>query len=51
MTLTDISGHEFLSLEAKSHKFSIPLDKYPSGTYFVTLDSPNSSATSKLIIE
>lgn len=49
--MTDASGRDLLSLEVKSHIFSIPLGKYPSGTYFVTLNTPNGSATSKLIIE
>ena len=51
ITMTDASGRDLLSLEVKSHIFSIPLGKYPSGTYLVTLNTPNGSATSKLIIE
>ena len=30
---------------------SIPLDRYPSGTYFVTLSSPDASTTLRLVID
>lgn len=51
ITLTDASGRTLHTLQVKSHTHSIPLDQHPSGTYFVTLDSPDGKATCKLIKE
>lgn len=51
ITLTDASGRTLHTLQVKSHTRSIPLDQHPSGTYFVTLDSPDGKATCKLIKE
>ncbi len=50
MTLTDVSGRELLTLKVQQQQFSIPLDKYPAGTYFTTLYSPQGSSIQKLTI-
>ncbi len=51
ISLTDAAGRELLTLPVTSQKFSIPLAKYPSGTYFLTLRTPSARSTQRLVIE
>ena len=51
ITLSDASGRELLTSKVQKTQFSISLDKYPVGTYFVTLYSPQGSSTQKLTID
>ena len=48
--MTDASGRELLTLKVHQPQFTIPLDKYPAGTYFVTLYSPQGTSIQKLTI-
>ena len=50
ITMTDASGRELLTLKVHQPQFTIPLDKYPAGTYFVTLYSPQGTSIQKLTI-
>lgn len=52
LTLRDASGHEVLSRSLPRHSFSLSLSlaSLPAGTYFVTLTTPSTSATQKLIL-
>lgn len=50
-TLANASGQELLSLKVNQPTISVPLDKYPAGTYFVTIHSPQGSSTQKLTIQ
>ena len=51
ISLTDAAGRELLTLPVTSQKLSIPLAKYPAGTYFLTLRTPSSRSTQRLVIE
>ena len=50
ITMTDASGRELLTLKVHQPQFTIPLDKYPAGTYFVTLYSQQGTSIQKLTI-
>ena len=51
IVLSDAAGRELLTLPVTSRKTTIPLDKYPSGTYFLTLRTPSASSTQRLVLE
>jgi len=55
LTLTDAAGREVLRQELSivNSQFSIPIDlsHLPAGAYFVTLSTPTSSATQRLVVK
>ncbi len=50
LTFADASGRRLLTIPVTESKLVIPLKKYSSGTYFVTISSPQGSHTKKLVI-
>ena len=53
LTLTDAAGHEVLrkSLPAGTDSVDLDLSHLPAGAYFVTLSTPASSATQRLVVK
>ncbi|MBQ9864949.1 MAG: T9SS type A sorting domain-containing protein [Bacteroidales bacterium] len=53
LTLTDATGRELMRRELEPHTTGLRLDlsALPSGTYFVTLATPQGSSTQKLILK
>ena len=51
ITLTDAAGRELLTLKVQQPKTTIPLGQYPAGTYFLTLRTPDTTSTQRLVIE
>jgi len=52
LTLRDAAGHEVLrkSLPAGTDSVDLDLSRLPAGAYFVTLSTPTSSATQRLVV-
>ena len=51
LTLSDAAGRRLLTQPVEAATFSLPLDGYPAGTYFLTLATPSRSSTRKLVVE
>ena len=51
MTLTDAAGRELLNTKVTSPNFQLSLSQYPAGTYFLTLRTPDTSSTQRLVIK
>jgi hypothetical protein len=51
LTLSDAAGRRLLTQPVEAATFSLPLDGYPAGTYFLTLATPSRSSTQKLVVE
>ena len=51
ITLTDAAGRELFTTKVSTPKFQLPLSDYPAGTYFVTLRTPDTTSTQRLVIE
>lgn len=51
LTLSDAAGRRLLTQPVEAATFSLPLDGYPAGTYFLTLATPSRSSTQKLVME
>ena len=51
MTLTDAAGRELLNTKVTTLNFQLPLSQYPAGTYFLTLRTPDTSSTQRLVIK
>ena len=51
MTLTDAAGRELLNTKVSTLNFQLSLSQYPAGTYFVTLRTPDTSSTQRLVIK
>ena len=51
LTLSDAAGRRLLTQPVEAATFSLPLDGYPAGTYFLTLATPSRSSTQKLVVK
>ena len=51
MTLTDAAGRELLNTKVSTLNFQLSLSQYPAGTYFVTLRTPDTTSTQRLVIK
>ena len=51
MTLTDAAGRELLNTKVTTLNFQLPISQYPAGTYFLTLRTPDTSSTQRLVIK
>ena len=53
LTLRDAAGHEVLrrALPAGTDSVDLDLSHLPAGAYFVTLSTPASSATQRLVVK
>ena len=51
MTLTDAAGRELLNTKVTTLNFQLSLSQYPAGTYFLTLRTPDTSSTQRLVIK
>ena len=60
ISLTDAAGRELLNTKVSTLNpllrgagvcYSLPISQYPAGTYFVTLRTPDTASTQRLVIE
>ena len=51
MTLTDAAGRELLNTKVTTLNFQLSVSQYPAGTYFLTLLTPDTSSTQRLVIK
>ena len=51
ITLSDAAGRELLNSRVSTHNFQLSISQYPAGTYFVTLRTPDTASTQRLVIE
>ena len=51
ITLTDAAGRELLNTKVTTLNFQLSLSQYPAGTYFLTLRTPDTSSTQRLVIK
>ena len=51
MTLTDAAGRELLNTKVTTLNFQLSVSQYPAGTYFLTLRTPDTSSTQRLVIK
>ena len=51
MTLTDAAGRELLNTKVSTLNFQLSVSQYPAGTYFLTLRTPDTSSTQRLVIK
>ena len=51
ITLTDAAGRELYSTKISNLNSQISILNYPAGTYFVTLRTPDTASTQRLVIE
>ena len=51
ITLTDAAGRELLNSRVSTLNFQLSISQYPAGTYFVTLRTPDTASTQRLVIE
>lgn len=51
LTIRNAAGHDILTIPVSAANFTIPIHNYAAGTYFVTLSTPHTNSTTRLIIE
>ena len=51
ITLSDAAGRELLNTKVSTPNFQLSISQYPAGTYFVTLRTPDTASTQRLVIE
>ena len=51
ITLSDAAGRELYSTKISTLNFQLSISHYPAGTYFVTLRTPDTASTQRLVIE
>ena len=51
LTLADASGRELLTLKVTAPTLAIQLAPYPAGTYFLTLRTPDTASTQRLVVK
>ena len=51
LTIRNAAGHDILTIPVSAPNFTIPIHNYAAGTYFVTLSTPHTTTTERLIIE
>ena len=51
LSISDAAGRELLNSRVSTLNFQLSISQYPAGTYFVTLRTPDTSSTQRLVIE
>ena len=51
LSISDAAGRELYSSRVSTLNFQLSISQYPAGTYFVTLRTPDTSSTQRLVIE
>ncbi len=51
LSITDAAGRELLNTKVSTLNFQLSLSQYPAGTYFLTLRTPDTTSTQRLVIK
>ena len=51
LSISDAAGRELYSTKVSTLNVQLSISQYPAGTYFVTLRTPDTSSTQRLVIE